>query len=178
MARRDDDALSWDGDDDPTLDVGTDAAPGRQAETSAPVEPAPIETVHSAAALPAGYSAVGKGADEVGRIESDGTVIAPGGPAPMGNTTLVSLGVLGGVYLLLTVGWLLGGAKLNLIAQLFLDPIAFQITLWLAVLAPPIWFVTVLLLTRGRRAWIRFALLAVGAIVLVPWPFVLSGAAL
>ena len=43
-AGRDDDALTWDGDDDPTLDVGA-AAPGE----SPP--------------LPAGWNAVGKGSE-------------------------------------------------------------------------------------------------------------------
>ena len=60
MARgTDDDALAWGGDDDPTLDVGANANPDA-----------------TPAALPKGYSAVGKGSEEVGRIRDDGSVIA------------------------------------------------------------------------------------------------------
>lgn len=178
MARREDDALSWDGDDDPTLDV-------RATDAATPVAPdAPLESAPTA--LPAGYAAVGRGSAERDApapipetVDETGeeTVDEPE-RAPIGNAALVSVGVLGGIYLLLAVGWLLGGARLQLIAQLFLDPIAFQVTLWLAVLAAPIWFVTVLVLTRRSRAWIRFALLALGAVLLVPWPFILAGAAL
>jgi hypothetical protein len=158
-----DDALAWDGDEDPTLAVGTPppAAPG----TARDAEPV---------ALPDGYTAVGKGSRKVGRLDAP----APTERAPMGNATLISLGVLGGIYLLYAIGWLIGGGRLSLIAALFLDAIAFQVTLWLAVLAPPIWFVTVLTFTRTARPWIRFTLLAVGAVLLVPWPFVLAGAAL
>jgi hypothetical protein len=163
-----DDALAWDGDDDPTLDVGT--------EPTAPPPPTVPDAAN--AALPDGYTAVGKGSHEVGRVEADGTVTMPADRAPMGNATLISLGVLGGVYLLYAIGWLIGANRLSLIASLFLDPVAFQVTLWLAVLAPPIWFASVMMLTHTARPWIRFTLLAVGVVVLVPWPFVLAGAAL
>jgi hypothetical protein len=93
----------------------------------------------------------------------------------MDNVTLVSLGVLGGIYLLLAVGWFIGGARLQFVAQLFLDPAGYLVAWAIAVLAPAIWFVTVLVLTRGRRAWLRMVLLAVGAIALLPWPFLLVG---
>ena len=52
----------------------------------------------------------------------------------------------------------------------------YQGSLWLAVLAPVLWFATVFLLTRAARAWVRFAWLAAGVILLVPWPFVMIGA--
>jgi len=177
-AGRDDDALTWDGDDDPTLDVGanptapgdskiasTDAAPGDRAGTGA---------------LPEGFTAVGKGSEDVpGRRVDDGQdEIVEESRAPMSNGALIGLGIFGGVYLLLTLGWLLGAGRLQFVAQLFLDPIAFQITLWLAVAALPLWFLTVLWLTRRTATWVRFALLGAGAVLLIPWPFVLAGAAL
>ncbi|MCR2811583.1 DNA polymerase III subunit gamma/tau [Microbacterium sp. zg.Y1090] len=160
MARTDDEALSWEGDDDPTL------APG-------PAAPA----------LPDGYRAVGKGSEQVGADSdadaAEGLLDTADAAAPgMSNAALVGVGVFAGVYLLLSIGWLLGGARLQLVAQLFLDPVAFQITLWMAVLAPPIWFGTVFLLTRASRVWVRMVLLAAGAVLLVPWPFVLAGVTL
>ncbi|MEU1970264.1 DNA polymerase III subunit gamma/tau [Microbacterium sp. NPDC019599] len=169
---RDDDALSWDGDDDPTLDVGkTSSVPDAHAE----------DTDAATTVLPDGYTAVGKGSDLVGppTVEEPRAVTWAEPPRQqLGNAALIGIGILAGVYLLLTIGWLLGAARLQLVASLFLEPAAFQITLWLAVLALPLWFVTVFWLTRGTRSWIRFTLLVAGAVLLIPWPFVLAGAAL
>ncbi len=98
------------------------------------------------------------------------------GPAGTGNVALVALGVLGGVYALLTVGWIIGGLRLQAYALFFVAPVAFQVSLWLGVLAPAAWFGTVMLLTRTGRGWARFLLLAAGAVLLLPWPFVMIGA--
>lgn len=174
---RDDDALSWDGDEDPTLDTGkaSSLADGdAQTDAGAPALAADTGSADPAA-LPDGYTAVGKGSETVGAPSASDA--APE-RQQMGNATLVGIGILAGVYLLLTIGWLLGAGRLQLVASLFLEPVAFQITLWLAVLALPLWFVTVLWLTRASRAWVRFTLLIAGAVLLIPWPFVLAGAAL
>ncbi|QIG40398.1 DNA polymerase III subunit gamma/tau [Microbacterium sp. 4R-513] len=176
-AGRDDDALTWDGDDDPTLDVG--ATRDDEIETDA-ASSLPV----TGTSLPAGYRAVGKGSESLapaaGERDEATSVITSDDmdaePRAMGNAALIGIGIFAGVYLLLTLGWLLGAARLQLVAQLFLEPIAFQITLWLAVLALPLWFATVFWLTRGGRAWLRFTLLAAGAVLLIPWPFVLAGA--
>ncbi|TDN92610.1 DNA polymerase III subunit gamma/tau [Microbacterium sp. BK668] len=184
---RDDDALTWDGDDDPTLEVGATSrpapAPGH-ATTDASSSPG-SETV----VLPEGYTAVGRGSESLagagegrgaGRDAADAEISSGAAdadaPASMGNAALVGVGIFAGVYLLLTLGWLLGAARLQLVAQLFLEPIAFQVTLWLAVLALPLWFASVFWLTAGKPSWLRFTLLAAGAVLLVPWPFVLAGA--
>ncbi|MFV0319106.1 MAG: DNA polymerase III subunit gamma/tau [Microbacterium sp.] len=148
-----DDALTWDGDDDPTPEVG-DTPP----------------------ALPEGYTAVGKGSETVGRIEPDGTVTMPADPAPMGNAALVGLGVLGGVYLLFTVGWVVGGLRLGGVAQFLVSPTIYNVALWLAVLAAPIWFGVTFLLTRESKTWVRIVWLLAGAVLLVPWPFAMVGA--
>jgi hypothetical protein len=156
----DDDALAWEGDDDPTLDVGPAAT-----------DPAPAKK-----ALPEGFTAVGKGSDEVGRENSDGSVTMPGERRPMGNATLIALGILGGIYLLYSIGWVIGGLRLQGQAAYLVTDIMFQGSFWLAVLAPLLWFATVLLLTSGARAWVRFTWLIAGAALLLPWPFVLIGA--
>jgi len=172
-AGREDDALTWDGDDDPTLETGAASSPGDETVTDAAASDPVV--------LPAGYTAVGKGSESAAAPaapESDADAEAQPGRRQMGNAALVGIGILSGVYLLLTVGWLLGAGRLQFVASLFLDPVAFQITLWLAVLALPLWFVTVVWLTRTTRAWVRFSLLIAGAVLLVPWPFVLAGAAL
>ena len=160
---RDDDALSWDGDDDPTLDVGTRPAP----------DPEPAA---EPLALPDGYTAVGRGSDEVGRIDADGTVTMPGEPAPLGNVMLVSLGILGGVYALFTIGWIIGGLRLEGTAQFLVSPVGYRFAFWLAVIAPALWFATVYLLTRLSKPWLRLVWLIGGLALLVPWPFVMIGA--
>ena len=91
MARPDDDdALRWDGDDDPTLTPSGVSRPAPRA-ASAPAAAAPAQ-----ATLPEGFAAVGKGRDEVETVDAAGDPVAPG-PAPMGNAMLVTVGVLGGV---------------------------------------------------------------------------------
>ncbi|MEV7693506.1 DNA polymerase III subunit gamma/tau [Microbacterium sp. NPDC089189] len=150
MASRDDDALSWDGDDDPTL-VGA-AAPA-----------VPVRVPQDAAAAPAA---------DAGETPADPDDSAP---ATLSNAALVGVGVFGGIYLLLAIGWFIGGSRLQLIAQLFVDPAAHTAAWILATLAPVAWYATILLLTRARPSWLRFALLVVGAVVLVPWPFLMVG---
>lgn len=130
--------------------------------------------------LPDGFTAVGKGSEGLRTAPTtDGDGEAAGeSRAPLSNAALIGLGIFGGVYLLLTIGWLLGVARLQLVAGLFLDAVAFQFAFWLAVAALPLWFVTVLWFTRTSATWLRFSLLAAGGVLLIPWPFVLAGAAL
>ena len=157
----DDDALSWGDEDDPTLHVGSSSAAAKPAPRDERRADAPI--------LPDGYTAVGKGADAVQAPTED--------RAPtLGNVALLVIGVLGGVYLLSTIGWIVGGLRLKGSADYLVAPVAYQVSLWLAVAAPAIWFLTVLWLTAGSRVWVRFAWLIGGAALLLPWPFIMMGA--
>ncbi|MFE5410579.1 DNA polymerase III subunit gamma/tau [Microbacterium sp. NPDC056569] len=179
---RDDDALTWDGDDDPTLDHGATGEPSADAEPEAETPP-PAEA--SKVELPEGFTAVGRGSDAVG-AEGPADAGAAASVAPsvdttaerhaMGNGTLIAFGVLGGVYALYAIGWLIGGLRLQGKAQYLVLDVMYQGSLWLAVLAPLLWFATAFLLTRGARAWVRFAWLAAGVVLLLPWPFVMIGA--
>ena len=184
---RDDDALSWDGDDDPTLDLGSSADAEAADAADADRDPRPADGTGSTAELPKGFTAVGKGSDAVATADgadeasASADASAEHGSAvaerePMGNGTLVALGVLGGVYALYAIGWLIGGLRLQGRAQYLVLDVMYQGSLWLAVLAPLLWFATTFLLTRSSRAWVRFAWLAVGAVLLLPWPFVMIGA--
>jgi len=175
MARgTDDDALAWGGDDDPTLDLGT---PTGDARAPAPVtEPIDQPTDAAPTALPDGYTAVGKGSADVGRVHSDGTVTMPRDRVPMGNATLITLGILGGAYLLFAIGWLIGGLRLQGARQYLVSDVMYQGSLWLAVLAPLLWFGTVFLLTVASKPWVRFAWLIAGVALLMPWPFIMIGA--
>lgn len=149
----DDDAFRWEGDDSPTL---------------------PPRAEKSDAALPEGWRAVGKGSEapvdsapsrSVGDQPSTDTT-------SLGSVALVTLGLLGGIYLLYTVGWMLGGARTALAISPYLAPGAVVPSQWLAVAAPALWFGGTLLLTRSSAVWVRLAWLVVGVFLLLPWPFV------
>lgn len=156
-AGRDDDALSWDGDDDPTLDVGA-------AELVSAAPPM----------LPEGFDAVGKGSETVGRVGETSTMDAEAS-APIGNALLVTVGVIAGAFLLYTVGWVIGGLRLAGTAQFLVSPVGYQFALWLAVAAPALWFVAVLVLTRRSKTWVRIVWLIAGLVLLVPWPLLTTG---
>ncbi|MFS0714829.1 hypothetical protein ABC195_13195 [Microbacterium sp. 2P01SA-2] len=148
---RDDDALSWAGDDDPTLvsaPASETASPRRQLD-----EPSEVAA-----------DAASEGSDDTA-------------PQVLSNAALISLGVLGGIYLLYSVGWFVGGMRVhNLSGLLGIDSAISVPVLVLAVAAPAIWFLAAYVLTRGSRAWIRFTWLVAGALLLVPWPFATLGA--
>ncbi|MDY0909429.1 DNA polymerase III subunit gamma/tau [Microbacterium sp. CFBP9034] len=175
-AGRDDDALTWDGDDDPTLEVGN---ADESAATSSTTE---------SAALPEGWNAVGKGSDAVETAPDRAEVSSFEAPAeksdvddlpvdlPLGNASLIALGVIGGFSVLYAVGWLIGGLRLQGAAQFLVAPVAYQVSLWLAVVAPLVWFGSVYVLTAGSRPWVRFTWLIAGVLLLIPWPFIMVGA--
>jgi hypothetical protein len=87
---------------------------------------------------------------------------------------LVSLGILGGIYLLYTVGWFVSWQRFTYVAASPLDEIAFSVQQALSLVAAPLWFIVVLVLTRDRKPTARLVWLLVGALVLVPWPFTLG----
>lgn len=179
---RDDDALSWGGDDDPTLDVGEKRTPGRPAADDAvasrdrssaalesePLQPAPeplqprTEVASSAARHPA--------SDE----QSDDEQTDGAHSAPLGNVGLVGIGMVAATFLLFAIGWLLAGLQLGGLGLPIPSVTVIALTIG-AALAPIVWFVAVLVLTRGWRTWQRFLLLILGIVLLVPWPFLSLG---
>ncbi|MFB6609471.1 hypothetical protein ACFCVO_04075 [Agromyces sp. NPDC056379] len=152
----DDEALRWEGDDDPTL------APGWKAVGS-----------------PADVPAAEGGSPDTNEAAPDAepettTGEATDAPAQTGSAELVVLGVLGGIYLLYAIGWLVAALGEG---QLFADPVAqfmYGLGTWFAVLAAPLWFGAVLWLASGNRR-ARLIWLIVGAVLLVPVPFLLRG---
>jgi hypothetical protein len=105
---------------------------------------------------------------------------APAASAPTPATSsflLITYGILGGAYLLYTVGWVIGIGRVNDTASDALSVIMGVVTSLLAIASGAIWFGGAFLLTRGRKPVIRLLLLLLGLVVLIPWPFVLlSGA--
>ena len=102
------------------------------------------------------------------------------GRAPLGAAGLVLAGILGGVAVLETIGWVAGVSSATLSATLDTgggDPLrgaAFVINLVgrvAAVAAPALWYLVVA--WRIRRPVPRIAWQVLGAVLLVPWPALL-----
>ncbi|GAA5199158.1 DNA polymerase III subunit gamma/tau [Microbacterium jejuense] len=175
---RDDDALSWGGDDDPTLDLGASADPDDK--TDADADAADEAETDATPELPEGFTAVGRGSETVAAAAAAGAAPTSGATTaergPMGNGELIGVGVLGGVYALFAIGWIIGGLRLQGTAAFLVSPVGYQVSLWLAILAPVVWFATVFALTARSRAWVRLTWLVAGAVLLLPWPFIMLGA--
>lgn len=158
-----DDALNWDGDEG--------AAPTAPApKASGPKASAPTDRPSSDPALPDGWNAVGKGSEVVERVESDGSE-----RASLSTAMLLTVGIVGGIYLLFSIGWVVGGLRLKPLANLIVADAMYVPWFVLAVAAPALWFLAVWVLTRAKAAWIRIGLLLLGVVLLVPWPFVTVG---
>ncbi|WP_448810406.1 hypothetical protein [Agromyces bauzanensis] len=157
MARDpDDEALRWEGDDDPTLAPGWKTVGKPVPLNGADAEPEAQADAQAEAATAA---------------ESEA---GPDAAAQPGSAELVLLGVLGGVYLLYAIGWLITASGT---APALADPVAqfmYGLGRWFAVAAPALWFGAVLWLAAERRR-ARLLWLIAGAVVLVPVPFLLRG---
>ena len=166
----DDDALRWEGDEDPTLAPGWKAVgnPARLegGSTDAAASEAPTRAVDADGNnTTRGSAGPATDATAAGDDEADAAPQA-------GSAELVILGVLGGVYLLYSIGWLIWATTP---APELADPVAqfmYGLGRWLAVAAPALWFGTVLWLAAERRR-ARLLWLIAGAVLLVPIPFLL-----
>lgn len=173
---RDDDALSWDGDDDPTLDVGDKRSVEREPSEVPPREAGPAPTRASKTEAPTGEA--GASRTPVRKAEAGPVAPEPEADAihsaPLGNVGLVGIGMVAATFVLFAVGWLIAGFRLRGLGLPIPDVTVLALTIG-AALAPLVWFVAVLALTRGWRTWQRFLLLVLGILLLVPWPFLSLG---
>ena len=94
---------------------------------------------------------------------------APGTPGS-GSFALIGYGVFAGIYLLYTIGWFVAVLRNSLTLAGLIPEIMYQFGEFLAIVAPGVWFGAVIMLTRGRRARARILALALGVLVLIPWP--------
>jgi hypothetical protein len=229
--RRDDDALAWAGDDDPTLtpvgspiaddelddepDATTDAgdapaATGRTtssatpasaasatpapAASATPVSPsaAPAQTTTSAPPAPAAPVSAGaapttaspaapprrtvldEAEDAEDRAAEKELAAAEAASRQLSSAALIGLGILGGVYLLYTIGWIVSFSRYQVPLTIDFSVVSYRITQTLAIAATPLWFVATLLLTQSRDIRFRFLWLVIGMLALVPWPFLMG----
>ncbi|WP_165066487.1 hypothetical protein [Marisediminicola senii] len=151
-----DDALSWgDGADDPSHVDGT-----RGSAIDAPATR--VDGDGGAAASTA--------------AQANGTVTAP--HAAVGaSVLLVAYGILGGVYLLYSIGWIIAVQRDGFSAGNILFDVMYQLGQFLAIAAPIGWATATLLFTRDRAPLARVLWLLAGIVLLAPWPFILGGGA-
>jgi hypothetical protein len=150
----DDEALTWAGGRDPSHYETPEAKP--------PKPPKPGKTPR----------AKPKSTDVT--VDTDGAADADdeAEQAPVtSSAALISFGILGGIYLLYTVGWFVSWQRLPYAGSDQLELTAFRIQQVLAILAPPLWFVLTLLFTRDRKPAVRLIWLLIGALLLIPWSF-------
>ena len=149
MENTDDEALSWAGDESRMRGSGTWSVPkraGGASPSSSPETPSPSSTPQP----PAVERPASGWRDSVG---------------------LLVTGVLAGVYLLFSVAWLITAFR-NPIA--IADPLGqfmFTLGLWFAAAAPILVFIAIVLWRRGRGVGLRLLFLLIGALVLIPWPY-------
>ena len=165
-----DDALGWAGDDDPTL-VSRDET-GENGETARPAEPDSGELVGTDADAgslepPEGWTVAGPAS----AVEAQKAADAARTRTATSSLALVSLGIFGGIYLLYTIGWVIGVARIQNPQADVVSEFMFSLGLWLAVAAPAVWFAVTFALTRTHpRARIGWLLL--GVVLLAPLPFI------
>ena len=123
-----DDALGWAGDDDPTL-VSGDETGG----TARPAEPG-TEADSGSGEPPEGWTVAGPASAVEAQKAADAAVTR----TATSSLALVSLGILGGIYLLYTIGWFIGVGRIQTPPADVLTEFMFSLGLWLAVAAPAI----------------------------------------
>ncbi|PPH04644.1 hypothetical protein C5C44_06785 [Rathayibacter sp. AY1F6] len=153
----DDEALEWAGEGaDPTLAAGT----------------ARVRRTPRAVA--------GAGPADDGSDDDDPEVEDPADEAASSSALLIAAGIAAGLYLLYAIAWAITATRQSPVATAgfagdALGGALYSLGLWLAVLAPPVWFAVALLATRDARVRIRVLWLVAGLVLLAPLPF-LKGA--
>lgn len=77
------------------------------------------------------------------------------------------------LYLAYSIAWIVAVGGLQLSGPTLVLEVLYQFAEFLAIIASGLWFVTTLVLTPGRVGR-RAGWLALGLLVLLPWPFVLG----
>lgn len=99
---------------------------------------------------------------------------APDEPQVMGSGALVAHGVLGGAFLLAAVGWLVSAWRFAYVFETPAMTLLWRLGVGLAVLAPVLWFTASLVLVPAVRVRRRLVVMALGVVVVAPWPFVVG----
>jgi hypothetical protein len=87
---------------------------------------------------------------------------------------LVTYGVIAGILLIYTVGWIITVGRSGFTSSEVLVEAMAQLGEFLAIASPALWFAVVFLLTRDAKPLVRLLLLLLGLLVVLPWPFLLG----
>ena len=169
-----DEALTWAGARDPSYYESPEPKapkPPRSRKSRLPSNPQAPTVARGVAADVGGGATPGSGESSRDVVEEDEEEDAPPSTSAF---VLVCLGILGGLYALYTIGWFVSWQHLSYAPSDALELVAFQVQQVLAILAPPVWFVVVMLLTRERKPVVRLLWLVVGALALIPWSWILE----
>lgn len=92
------------------------------------------------------------------------------------SAVLVGYGIFAGIGVLYTVAWLFSAISFGRYG-LFADPLQAgmaSLGRWMAVLSPVLWGLAAFALLRERKPMVKLTWLLLGAIVLVPWPWLMG----
>jgi hypothetical protein len=178
----DDDALSWAGEEaDPTLARSPEpqrATPRRPSDGGSDVAPASGPGRASALGATAARRAAGSRpeADAAAAAGPRGRLVdgADADGAPEASPEVVGLAFFGAVAILEAIAWFfVVRDNPSSVGSAFQVGVA-QATEALTVLAPVLWLAAVVVAARGMRVGRRMAVLAAGAVVLFPWPWLVT----
>lgn len=99
------------------------------------------------------------------------------GPAVMSSGSLIVHGVFGGVFLLWAAGWIVAVGDFTNPFTDAISSVMWNLGELFAVAAPLAWFVAVIVLVPTVRTRRRLAVMALGALLVAPWPLVIGGSA-
>ncbi len=175
MSTEDDEALAWAGDNDERLTTGsTSKSPVRKRRASPSSSSEVVAPMASGSATDvSAQRVVGESWTPSEALPSTDTSGAEEEDAPKGlsSAALVTFGILGGIYLLFTVAWVLTAVRNPIQIEDALGSFTYNAGLWMASLAAPAWFGAVIMFGKARSLWWRFSLLLFGAALFIPWPF-------
>ena len=97
---------------------------------------------------------------------------AGGSGAAAGSALLIVYGALGGVYLLMTIGWVATALRFQPTSDEPLGAFMERLASILAVAAPGVWFAVAYWLTRGGAPWLRILWIGLGILLVAPWQLV------
>jgi hypothetical protein len=170
----DDDALSWAGEDaDPTLARSPEpqrAVPRRRPAAAPATGSGRASALGATAARRAAASGSAAGSDE----PRDGLAADDDRAAPDASPEVVGLAFFGAVAVLETIAWFFVVRDNPSSAGSAFQVGVAQATEALTVLAPLLWLTAVVAALRGMRVGRRMLVLAAGAVVLFPWPWVVT----
>lgn len=152
-----DDALTW----------------GDEADSSHVEGPAPSARVRRVRARDAEDDADDADADGADETDDD----LDDGPAVMSSASLIVHGVFGGVFLLWAAGWIVAVGDFTNPFTDAISSVMWNLGELFAVAAPLAWFVAVIVLVPTVRTRRRLAVMALGALLVAPWPLVIGGPA-